>query len=164
MGMCASFISVVPAEIQRLREEPDALFALLYQDDDAPGAPESIDVDKAWHGLHYLFNGNAHGGDGPLAQAILGGEEIGEEMDYGPARLLDPATVAAIAQALNALDPEELKRRYDPQDMEAKQIYPDIWVNEGDHAFDYLLGYAATMKAYFSGVAARGDAVITWIG
>ena len=163
MGMCARFVSVSPADIQGLREQPDELVAFLYQDDDAAGAPESIDVDKAWHGLHYLFNGNAHGGSGPLADAILGGEEIGEEMDYGPARLLVPATVAAIAQALNTLDPEELKRRYDPQDMEAKQIYPDIWVSEGDHAFDYLLGYAGTMKAYFSRAAARGDAVITWI-
>src|SRR5262249_46865216 len=47
--------------------------------------------------LHYLFTGSADEGDGPLADAILGGVEVGDDRGYGPARFLDPDEVCAVA-------------------------------------------------------------------
>ena len=49
------------------------------------------DLDKAWHGLHYLFTGTDEGGNSPLDFLAVGGEEIGTiEVGYGPARALEP--------------------------------------------------------------------------
>jgi len=164
MGMAAYFVSVTPSEVQHFADHPDELPGFLYQEREDTTPLSATDIDKAWHGLHYLLTGTAYGGALPLADAILGGEEFGEEMDYGPARLLAAPKVAAIAEALAALGPEQLKARYNPQDMDAKQIYPAIWEGDGDTGFDYLLDYFYTLQAYFAGVAGQGKAVITWIG
>src|SRR5262249_47562522 len=53
----------------------------------APGTPsQSVSIDKAWHGLHYLLCGAPEPAPGPLGQAVFGGTEIGEDQGYGPAR------------------------------------------------------------------------------
>jgi len=164
MGMAAFFVSVAPADLDRFRTDSDALLAFLYPDNDEDEPPNTIDVDKAWHGLHYLLSGSAGVGAPPLGVAILGGEEIGEEMDFGPARYFAPGLVRQIAAALAELDAEQLQQRYNPQDMEAQQIYPEtIWVRDGGDAFDYLLGYFETLRVYFTDAAAQGQAIITWI-
>ena len=162
MGMAAFFVPVAAAQVDRFRAHPEELIAFLYpEDEDEP--PNACDVDKAWHGLHYLLSGDAGPGAPPLGVAILGGEEIGEEMDFGPARYLAPELVQQIAAALAALDDQELERRYNPQDMETKQIYPEIWVRDGTDALDYLMSHAETLRTHFADAAARGDAIITWI-
>lgn len=84
------------SELQAVLADPAAVSTLLFgdlEDDDAEMPEPDLDLDKSWHGIHYLLTGTAWGiGEGAGA-AILGGDEIGEDGGYGPARLLDPETV-----------------------------------------------------------------------
>ncbi len=73
-----------------LAADPD-LFEVLLDDDPSD---EFLDLDKAWHGLHWLLTGTADDTDTPAGQAILGGTEIGEDKGYGPSRLLRPDAYA----------------------------------------------------------------------
>lgn len=164
MGIVACFTAVQPQELEHLLDNPDELEQFLYPDDGDAEPPNYLDLDKAWHGLHYLLTGEAVGGPAPLADAITGGVEFGPEVGYGPARYLMPEEVSAVAQALASLTPEALSQRFDPQDMEAKQIYPDaIWVSEGNEALEYVLDAFSEAQAFYAGAAARGDAVIQWL-
>ena len=164
MGMSIFFAPVSAAKLEQLRRDPDAIEAFLYPDDD--DEPEGgIDVDKAWHGLHYLLTGTSDGGEPPLSLAILGGEEFGEDLGMGPPRFLTPDQVREVAAALEAMSEDELRQRYDPQDMQDKQIYPDIiWVRDGDEALDYLMGNFGPLVEFYTDAAARGDAVILSLG
>jgi hypothetical protein len=56
---------------------------------------EELQLDKAWHGLHFLFTGEAEGGEEPGCYLLEGGEEIGE--DDAAASLLSPEQVRAFA-------------------------------------------------------------------
>jgi hypothetical protein len=164
MGMAVFFAPVSAAKLEEFRRDPDAIEAFLYpEDDDDPAG--SFDVDKAWHGLHYLLTGTADGGEGPAALAILGGEEIGEDLGMGPARFLTPSQVREVAAALAGITDAELRARFDPQRMQALDIYPDvIWVRDGDDAFDYLMDNFAPLVEFYADAAARGDGVILSLG
>jgi hypothetical protein len=163
MGMVACFTAIAPQELQRLREDPDEIEEFLYPDGGNDEPPNFFDLDKSWHGLHYLFTGETYGGKPPLSQAVLGGVEFGEDGGYGPARYLEASEVRDIAGALAKVTPDALAQRFNPQDMESRQIYPEIWVSEGDEALDLLLDGFDGLKRFYVAAAARGDAVVQWI-
>lgn len=163
MGMVACFTSLPPEQLQRLRDDPDEIEEFLYPDGGSEEPPNYYDLDKSWHGLHYLFTGETYGGKPPLSQAVLGGVEFGEDGGYGPARYLTQDEVRSIAGALSQVTPDALAQRFDPQDMENRQIYPSIWAEEGDEALDALLDGFSGLQRFYAGAAARGEAVIQWI-
>ena len=83
-----------------------------------------VDLDKAWHGIHYLLTGSAEP-DGTLAsKVIMGGEDIGPNRGYGPAQLLKPDEVKAIAQLLEKTTTDMLRKRFEPKEMTRVGVYP----------------------------------------
>src|SRR3569832_1383456 len=88
------------AVARQLLEDPEQFGELLESDDEET----SVDLDKAWHGIHWLLTGSADPTAETLSDAILGGEGIGEDLGYGPGRLLAAARVGAVAEALDGID------------------------------------------------------------
>ena len=164
MGMVACFTSLPSGALQDLKEHPDRIEEYLYPDDGESEPPNYIDLDKAWHGIHYLLTGVADGGAQPQSLAVFGGEEFGPEVGYGPARFLTPEQVRNVAESLARQSREELAQRFDPKDMEAKQVYPAvIWVRDRQDALNYALDNYEQLQAFYRDAAARGDAVIQWL-
>jgi len=78
--------------------------------------PEYLDLDKSWHILHTVISGTPD--PATTAQAsLLGGEPVGPDSGYGPARLLRRDGVAAFADVLAPLDVETLKARVEPESL-----------------------------------------------
>jgi Domain of unknown function (DUF1877) len=164
MGMVACFTSLPSEALQELQEEPDQIEEFLYPEDGESNPPNYIDLDKAWHGIHYLLTGVADGGTEPQSLAVFGGKEFGPEVGYGPARFLTAEQVLSVAESLSGLSAEALSERFNPKDMEVKQIYPDvIWVRDGQDALDYVLESYQQLQVFYRDAAARGDAVIQWL-
>ena len=112
---------------------------------------DELDVDKAWHGLHFLFTGTAWEGEPPLDFIVSGGVAVGDEdVGYGPARAFTSGEVAAIARALERLSRDDLERRFDPARMMELGIYPEIWDRdpEDDDTLAYLLEYFDLLKDF----------------
>lgn len=106
----------------------------------AEGEGQGVDLDKAWHAIHYLLTGTAWEGAEPLNFLVLGGRPVGDiDVGYGPARALSAAETRTVHGALAQLTDDELRARFDPADMMKKQIYPEIW--ERDPAEDDTLAY-----------------------
>ena len=123
---------------------PDApVFAL------GDGEGKEIDVDKSWHGMHYLLTRSAEGGTPPLDFLLEGGRTVGDEdVGYGPAWVFTAAETRGIEAAVAAIGDEELRARYDPRAMDAADVYPSrIWVRDGDEALDYVMEYIAILRA-----------------
>ncbi|TYC19202.1 DUF1877 family protein [Micromonospora sp. MP36] len=150
-------------ELRAVLDDPTMVDLLLYgdlDDDDAEMPEPELDLNKSWHALHYLLTGTAWEiGDGAGA-AILGGEEIGEDGGYGPARLLDAETVREISTALDTLDVDTLRARYDVKAMMAADIYPGLW-DRGAGDFDTEFAPAfADLCRFYRAAAAHGQAVL----
>jgi hypothetical protein len=107
-----------------------------------PRPVEEIDLDKSWHGIHYLLTKTGWEGEPPLNFLILGGEEVGSiDVGYGTARAFRSDEVSRIHEALQHIDGETLRSRFDPADMMGLEIYPEIW--DRDPADDDTFGYCA---------------------
>lgn len=128
------------ARIQALLADPTLVVAAV---DGAYNEPAAgfVDLDKAWHALHYLLTGSARDGEGPLAFLLKGGTPVGDEdFGYGPARAFQPREVSAIADALADVSQRTLLPRFDLKKFERLEIYPGRWSEVNLHS-DYDLGY-----------------------
>lgn len=67
--------------------DPEQIEGFLYESDGSSDDEEYLD--KAWHGLHFLFTGTAWEGDPPLNFLVSGGREIGD-VDVGYRRPPQP--------------------------------------------------------------------------
>lgn len=119
-------------------------------------------LEKDWHVLHYALNGTTTGGEGALANAVLGGQEIPDVdrvMDYGPLRYLEPEQVRSVADALTAVDPAQLLSRLDQKDAAAKQIY--LYHTLGDLAdWSYLPQLFEDFRGFYGSAAHEGSAML----
>ena len=162
MSMIGNFLQLSPDELAPLVADPSRTEALIYPDDEEH--ENSIDVDKAWHGIHYLLTGDSWGGEPPLANAVLGGTEIGDDFGYGPARYLTADEVHAVAVALKDITPDAFRVRYVPAELTKNEIYPEIWSDPDDDAVGYLTTWYETLRDYYIDAAARGHAMLKYLG
>ncbi len=98
----------------------------VIRTNEAKGERKKFSLEKDWHVLHYGLNGTVSGGDGPLAQAILGGTEIPDHdhvMGYGPVRYLESQQVKEVAEALATVEPQSVLSKLYEQDATSKQVY-----------------------------------------
>ncbi len=80
MGMRLSLVVVRAEELDRLSRDPAELFQLLLH-----GSPDGrLNMDKEWHGIHFLLTGEPWPVDHPLGMAIFGADDIGDNLGYGP--------------------------------------------------------------------------------
>jgi hypothetical protein len=161
MTMTGNFVAVSAAQLQALVDDPSVMVEFLYPNDEAGEPPHQLNVDIAWHGIHFLLTGEAWGGAPPLGLAILGGREIGPDLAHGPARYLMPDEVKAVSQALAGLAGPQLTARYDPAAFEKAKIYPiEIWERDEPDALELLTTYFEELVMFYRDAAARGDGVL----
>lgn len=159
-GMRLTLVMVSPQEIQRLARDETAIARLVLE----PKADSVLELDKEWHGIHFLLNGNAWSTRGPYGKVILGGKEIGGDLGYGPARVLTPSEVADIATRLKSVSVDQLRRRYDPHAMMKAQVYPEVWEREGLEAYEWLVtGYRQLVNFYVRAAEQRKAVILAII-
>jgi hypothetical protein len=160
-------------EMEAALSSPEALDRLLHPEGGEEG--REIDVDKAWHGIHWLLTGSpddrppttrkrglfhraAPEPDPAGAEwlAVLGGDAVSED---GTALLLRPEQVAAVAEVLTPLDRDALGGRVDLLAMEAAELYPQIW-DEEDVYEEYLGPNYEVLRDFYLRAAAEGAAVL----
>ncbi len=171
--MNAEYVAVSPAELDDLRTDPSGVLdvfplegiAGLGASASASAGPgrRRLSIDKAWHGVHFLLTGTADEPDdtvGEVGAVVLGGEELGEDEGYGPARVFPAAVVARLADALDQLDLDAVGARYDGARMTELAVYPGGWeVDAGAQA--WLLDALRDLRAFFRACADDGSAVVT---
>jgi hypothetical protein len=160
MGMTVVARELDSEQLATLLADPSVANDLILDegDDEGDGAGW-LDLDKAWHGVHFLLTGAAWGTDNPLGGAVLGGREVGEDDGYGPPRLLEPELVREVAEALGVVTDAELRARFDPEEMQRLDIYPQIW-DEGDILDEYLMPNVQQLRDFYARAAARDAAVL----
>ncbi len=161
MGMVAGFKAVTPDEVNKITLNPDSAMEFIDSEDEENS--NTADVDKAWHAIHYMLTGRAEGGEKPASLAIFGGVAVGEDLGYGPPRLLKPESVVEVANLLEQITPDELAKRYDPKAMDAANIYPNIWVRDGNEGLEYVLEWYIELREFYMKARNRGDGVLLWL-
>lgn len=164
MGIACYFVATDKATIKRLIENPDELEDFLFPEDEENEPANLIDVDKAWHGIHYLLTGKTEGGEEPWSSVIFGGEEVGDDIGYGPVRVLGPSEVQKISAALNSLTIETISSRFNAEQMEKDEVYPDgLWVGEGQGALEYVLDNYQNLVTFYANASVSGNGILLFL-
>lgn len=111
-------------------------------------ATRLLDLDKSWHGIHFLLTKSAWGGEGPQAFLIHGGESIG--LNGTSAHVFFPQQVEEIDAALAGITTDEFRSRFDPHLMMKEEIYPEIWDRdpEDDDTLGWLVSSFEELKKF----------------
>jgi hypothetical protein len=166
--MIGNFRRLPEADLARLLAEPEQITEYL-EDEEPPegfGPCATLDVDKTWHGIHFLLTGTPWAGSMPWNFIACGGAEIGDvDVGYGPARGFTRSEVQAIARALESLPAEQLAQRFDGKAMTAAEIYPQIWDRppEEDDTRAYVTEYYDQLRDFVTGAAKEGEALIVYV-
>jgi len=188
MSMIGNFRTTSDADIDELLERPKrielmlygeyiteksrkkGLFSFLKKKETHPDnwrprdQGDEFDVDKAWHGIHYLLTGSAWEGSGPEAFIVVGGMEIGDvDVGYGPARAFKSKEVREIADKLRGIEKEALMKACDKKKFFKNEIYPEIWDEKPESCFGYVLEYFEDLKRFVVKAAENGKALIVYI-
>lgn len=118
------------------------------------------DLDKAWHGLHFLFTGTAEEGDLPAAFLLKGGSEVGSSGQ----RAISAAEARGIKDFVHSLSEEALRVRFEPDRMTELDIYPkEIWAGDPEEALGYLLANYEVLRAFTRDVVDENQGFVVWI-
>jgi hypothetical protein len=127
--------------------------------------PQEFDVDKAWHGIHFLLTGSDWEGEGPLAFILHGGREINEDLGYGPPHGFTSAEVKEISKALDAVNVQDLCDKADLGQFKANEIYPEIWDSEPrEECLGYIGESLKELRQFVSQTASANKALIAYLG
>lgn len=130
-----------------------------------PAAPltgpilDTLELDKAWHGVHFLLSGSRDGGSG-IEGFLLSGDQI-EEAGDAEVFYHSPQNVAAFAELLHQTPPSLLRERFNGDRMDALNIYPESRWSQA--ALDYLIEYYERLREFVSKHALEANALIVVI-
>lgn len=105
-----------------------------------PADETQINLQKSWHGLHYLLSEGQ--GESPLGFLLEGGTPLGEDRGYGAPRLFQPEEVQQIQAAMANVSDDQLWSRFNSAKMLELYVYPGIWDEpEKELREEYLMYY-----------------------
>ncbi len=167
MGMIGNYRRVTTDQLAEFQQNPDSILGFLFPDDGAEYSDESyLNIDKAWHGIHFLLTGTEYEGEPPLVNVVMGGSPLDDpdnpQFDYGPARFLMPEEVQEVAEALSQISVADLQARFHTLALSAANIYPNIWKRGADE-FEYLMFHYLQLVKFFQNAANLGMAMLLYI-
>ena len=114
MSIIAEVVKVSAEELDWIGREP-AVAARRFEQGLGEKGPGRLFLDRIWREIHQLLTGEEWGTELPLAFLMVGGEQLG--LDGSDLRVLDNGATQAVAAALEAIPPEALRERYDPDEL-----------------------------------------------
>lgn len=147
MSMICYVGQLTDQELEKIKEDPKRVEQLLDATED------NCDLDKAWHAVHYILNGDAWDGEFPLNFLVSGGEEVGEDMGYGPVRFLSAAETELLKNELDKITVADFENRFNAEALATSEIYPAIdWA---DDTRSWLADSYTSIKDYINDAAAN---------
>jgi len=152
------------SQLVHLLENPDGILDFL--DTEVPASQE-LDLDKAWHGLHYILTRETWGGLEPACYLLTAGSQIGEEEEhdagYGPARGLYVQQVKSFAAMLAFMTKQEVSSRYNGTRMMELELYPRGWQEEPDEMRTWLMDSFEELQQFVLQAATKSKALLIWL-
>jgi len=130
----------------------------------ALGPIESVlGLENSWAMLRFLLTGDVGGSPGDL---LLSGENVGEDLGYGPARLHDEARTRELSRFLEEQDLARLQARVDLQEMNRLGVYalpggPDAEHEKGLR--DEVALYFPRLQDYAREMSDKGNGLLVWV-
>nr|WP_294817796.1 YfbM family protein [uncultured Sphingomonas sp.] len=151
-----------------LMEKLISTFGFASQNSTISGEREEgdeIDLDKAWHGLHFTLTGSGWATGAPLSFLVEEWPEIGDvDVGYGPAKAIRAVDVARFNDALAGFTAMDLRAGYRPQTMLEQELYlADFFAENPEEGIEYIEHWLTELRTFIAGCVARNAGVVSYI-
>ena len=180
--MICSVLGVSPSQIAALKANPAlASYLAIHMDEAQFGGgsvlsgvltalgpvEKALDLHKSWHLLHYLFAGDI-GPTEAVESALMSGEELGEDLGYGPPRLHDAAATAGFGAFLKELTSTALQTRLNLEEMQRAGVYAipmgtRTIAHDEDELRDEIGAYFEPLRDYVLKMASKNHGLLIWL-
>ena len=123
-------------------------------------AEPTCDLDKSWHALHFILNGDPWKGAFPLNFLASGGEEIGEDVGFGPIRFLNASQTKQLKDELNKITADDFDNRFNAAKLTSAEIYP---TGDWTDAKPWLRENYISIKEFIGQTVADGKGIYIYI-
>ena len=156
MGMVGSYVAL---DNSQLKQVMDGEVDVLNLD---PNEYSTVDIDKAWQAIHYLFCDGLDDGEPPMSYVVPMMESNMIGCDEGFVSFYITAEqVKEASEYLNSLNEDAVKERYNFEAMQKDEVYPVF--DEEDEFYEYLYYNLMKAKTFFKETAEQGKAVVFYI-
>jgi hypothetical protein len=188
MGVVLCLRRVSAGELQRLKRTPRLIRPFLLGEppsrpkgllsglfgrrrDDAQEVAEArerawasgdeIDLDKAWHIVHFLLTGTADKVPAPAGALLNDSQPITkEDICLGPPWALLPAEAKKFAAIVAALTPDEVEQRLDLAAMKSAKVYLAEEMRDIQELRSYALHHLAALRSFMATASDNDQGVI----
>ncbi len=157
-----------PADIARIGEDTDAAERFAFEEGDPDR--DLVDFDVAWHAVHFMLCGDSDDSSHPLGIIACRLPELGLDANgFGGFSVIAPEGMKEFADALAALDDDELASRYNPQAWMDHELYRGDMFVEHDaedpgETRAYVMQGVPALRRLAASCAANGDGAIRILG
>jgi hypothetical protein len=128
---------------------------------------QALCLEKSWHMLHYLLTGHVGPADAP-GDLLLTGEDIGEDLGYGPPRLHGPEPTRAFSEFLQAQDLARLQARVNVEAMTGGGIYAMPFGRGSTDQFERELReevgtFFPLLRDYVRTMSVKANGLLIWL-
>ena len=157
MGMCFQLIAISPQDIGKL-SLGETIEELLDQHFEAQ-SDYALDLYKNWDGVDFLFH-QADQSSLPRNWLTESGDQIGEDLGYGPARVWSTEVVTSIAKKTGLCEAVSLNAAFDFKLFEQAEVYPNNWDQQDSRDKDTVLSACSHLQRMLRATANRRDALL----
>ena len=162
MGMTGYYFRTEEEIIRKLQNSELDLEDLIY---DKSLEDHLLDIDKAWHAIHFTLTGLPFGADDGdiLGLLVLSGNMLTGQDDPLSAMVIEASDVTLLADALNNISGPAFRDSFSVSEMLHNNIYPVTEGEDEDAFFEYVWSYFTLLKDFITVAADSGQAVIFYI-
>ena len=120
MGMIGNYYMTDEDTIRKIRQGEISVESLIYDDNDEIDEDKTLDIDKAWHAIHFTLTGSMDEGDeeGVLFKTVFSGNLVNDEdIGYGPAMEITADEVREIHLAIKDISRDAFRADFNVNDM-----------------------------------------------
>ncbi|MGV9822969.1 YfbM family protein [Nocardia xishanensis] len=154
MGLVMSFTKVTSEQFNQVLDagpRADEVLAMIDRSEDDPCGY----LDKSWDALRYLLEEASTGVDLFQDGDIVEGQEFSA---------WSAEVVRSTSERLNETPFDALAAHYHPEAMDDANIYPNIWIRDGDDGLSYLRDYYVVLVKFFDDAAKSNCAALMHFG
>ncbi|EQF23154.1 hypothetical protein QEW_3781 [Clostridioides difficile CD160] len=159
MGMIGCYTKISEENVLKLQRAEGNLQEFVFGD---VNENNSINIDKAWHAIHFTLTGCPFGGDDDniFSKLVLSGNVLVEIDEEPPAMLITANDVKKLSEAMNNLEEQMFRTKFNIGEMLENNIYPVMDDENEEEFFEYIWANLIELKKFIEEAANEGQAVI----
>lgn len=150
-------------EVQEGRLIIEDLIFPIYDEKNVKNQEKYLDIDKAWHAIHFVFAGEVYGIDENdiITSIVLGGVLVNDN-DLG-VRYITPIEVKEIYNGIKDVSKKYMREMFNVEDMYSEGIYPVREDEDEEEFFEYVWEHFKCLKSFFKKASENNKYILLYI-